>query len=133
MLTKILNQLYEYSNLCIDITFDDKLEMPGFSYIEEDLYGRIKPRIVLNQKLIPRDDNIIAHILAHEWGHHVLKHVFTNPKNLSKDDAQKKEDEADEYAAGFIQKYLYNTEPIVDFFKRHNPDYQERIKILMNI
>ena len=132
MLTKILNKLYEYSNVYLDVITDDKLEMPGFSYIEEDLYGRLKPIVVLNPKLFPRDENVIAHIVSHEWGHHVLKHVFTDPSKLSKEERQIREDEADKYASGFIKEFIYDVEPIVEYFKRHSPDYQDRIKILVN-
>ena len=53
MITKILNKLYEYSNCQIDIITDDKLDMVAYSYIDEDLYGKIKPMIVLNF-LIPK-------------------------------------------------------------------------------
>ena len=132
MLTKILNKLYEYSNIYLDVITDDKLQMPGFSYIEEDLYGRMKPLIVLNPTFFPKDENVIAHIVSHEWGHHVLKHVFTDPSKLSNDEKQKIEDEADKFASGFIKEYLYDVEPIVEYFKRHSPDYRERIKILVD-
>lgn len=131
MLTKVLNQLYQHSNIHLDIVMDEKLEMPGYSYIEEDLYGRLKPMLILNPRLIPRDDNVIAHIVAHEWGHHVLKHVFTDPSKISKEEKQKKEDEADKYASEFIKEYTYDIEPIVEYFKRHSPDFRERIQILV--
>ena len=130
MLNEILNKLYEYSNIHIDIITDDKLEMPGLSFIDEDLYGRIKPMIVLNPKLFPKEKNIMAHIVAHEWGHHYLRHVFTNPNTLSNLEKEKKEDEADEYAAKFIKEYAYDKTPINDYFKRHSPNYLTRIKIL---
>ena len=132
MITKIINKLYEYSNCYIEIITDEKLEIPAYSFIEEDLYGRIKPMIVLNPKLFPKEENILAHILAHEWGHHALKHVFTNPKNLSSKELEAKEDEADEYASKFIKEYMYDTTPIIDFFKRHSPNFNERINILLS-
>lgn len=131
MITPILNKLYEYSNCYIEIITDDKLQMPAYSFIDEDLYGKIKPMIVLNPKLFPKEENIVAHILAHEWGHHVLKHVFTNPNTLSIKEKESKEDEADEYASKFIKEFMYDTAPIIDFFKRHSPNCNERINILM--
>ena len=131
MLTAILNKLYEYSNIYIDIITDDNLKVPGFSYIDEDLYGRRKPMIVLNPKLFPREKNILAHIVAHEWGHHALKHVFTDPSTLNILEKEQKENEADEYASKFIKEYMYDIVPIIDYFKRHSPNFDARKKILL--
>ena len=48
-------------------------------YAEKDLYGRYTPVVLINSKLIPNNINIIAHILSHEWGHHVLRHMELEP------------------------------------------------------
>ena len=129
MLTKILNKLYEYSNIYIDVITDENLEIPGFSYIDEDLYGRMKPMIVLNPRLFPKEGNVLAHIIAHEWGHHVLKHVFTDPSTIT----SLEEAEADEYASNFIREFMYDTDPIIEYLKCYSPNYYDRIKLLLII
>ena len=53
MYTQILNQLYEYSNNYINIRDDRNLQIPAFSTIEKDLYGRYTPVVLINSKLIP--------------------------------------------------------------------------------
>ena len=105
------------SNIYIDIITDDNLKVPGFSYIDEDLYGRRKPMIVLNPKLFPREKNILAHIVAHEWGHHIHKHTSVNPIELTDEEKNKIELEADYYAFNFIKIYKYNITEIINYIK----------------
>ena len=62
MYNQILNQLYEYSNNCINVREDRNLQIPAFSTIEKDIYGRYIPVVLVNTKLIPNNINIIAHI-----------------------------------------------------------------------
>ena len=118
MYTQILNQLYEYSNNCITIREDRNLQIPAFSTIEKDLYGRYIPLVLINSKLIPNNINIIAHILAHEWGHHVLRHMndvellHIESKKEDFNTIQDKENEADLYAANFIKEYSYDVDDI---------------------
>lgn len=74
MLVDILNQLFEYSRSYINV-----LPIPAFSIIERDIYGRYTPTILINLSILPNDKNILAHILSHEWGHHMLKHLLMDP------------------------------------------------------
>ena len=134
----ILNKLFEYSNCYIEVRNDVNLPMPGFSYIEKDIHGRILPVIILNLLLIPNDSNVLAHIISHEWGHHILRHIeYTSTPNVMKQEnfaiKQQKENEADKYAANFIKKYSYNKEPIIAFFREHPYQLENRIAILNSI
>ena len=107
MLTNILNKLYEYSNIYIDILVDNKLKSASYSYIEEDNFGRIKPLITLNPNLFPRNENILAYILAHEWGKHYLKLVFMDQSKLSKLDKERNDKNVNEFANKFIKIYSF--------------------------
>ena len=133
-IVSISNKLYEHSNVWIEIHNDANLRIPGFSLIDKDLYGRYKPMIIINSELIPNDENIIAHILAHEWGHHVLQHIEHCPpppeKMPNSETRQLKENEADAYAADFVAKYKYDKDAIINFFREHPHDLENRIKIL---
>ena len=135
-IVSISNKLYEHSNIWIEIHNDANLRIPGFSLIDKDLYGRYKPMIIINSELIPNDENIIAHILAHEWGHHVNRHIELDPPTIENmpnfAERQSKENEADEYAARFIKENKFDTDPIINFFKRHPMDLENRINILNN-
>ncbi len=139
MYTQILNQLYEYSNNCITIREDRNLQIPAFSTIEKDLYGRYIPLVLINSKLIPNNINIIAHILAHEWGHHVLRHMndvellHIESKKEDFNTVQDKENEADLYAANFIKEYSYDVDDIKSFMREHPGDLENRLNILKSV
>tara|TARA_Y100000768_G_scaffold346843_1_gene294687 strand:- start:2566 stop:2997 length:432 start_codon:yes stop_codon:yes gene_type:complete len=134
MIDKILNQLFEFSNHFIVVKNDINLPMPGFSMIEEDIHYRLVPTTIINTRLIPQDDSVMAHILAHEWGHHVLEHIEHYPpssENMPDNTTrQLKENEADAYAAEFIKKYNYDKDSIIQFFREHPHDLENRISIL---
>ena len=56
----------------IRLIYDNKLQMPGLSFLDSnDL-----PCIVGNPDLIPDDENIQAHILSHEIGHIINKDMY---------------------------------------------------------
>ena len=135
MLVKILNKLLEYSNKYIVVKYDFNLQIPAFSFIDTDINDRFVPTIVLNPNNYPQDENVIAHILGHEWGHHVLGHIKV-PTDINRDYNEshilrdKKEDEADAYAAGFIKEFFYNKKPIIDFINNTSPYPSKRISIL---
>ena len=129
----IANKLFEYSNYFVDIRCDVYLPMPGLSLIEQDIHGLFKPIIVINPRLIPEDENVIAHIISHEWGHHVLRHIERFPSQESCESLQtrqQKENEADIYAAKFVKQFHYDIEPIIAFFEEHPIDIENRMKIL---
>ncbi len=136
LVVNIANQLFEYSNHFIEIRCDTSLPSPAFSLIEQDIHAHIKPIIVINPNFIPEDDNIIAHILGHEWGHHVLSHInkkhtlLQNSLKETSQQRQQKENEADAYAARFVKKFNYNLDTIIAFFREHPIDLENRIKIL---
>tara|TARA_B100001758_G_C18400292_1_gene608573 strand:+ start:553 stop:960 length:408 start_codon:yes stop_codon:yes gene_type:complete len=135
MLVQVLNQLFEYSNNYIAVREDMNLKIPAFSIIEKDIYGRHIPVILINQKLIPKNINIIAHILSHEWGHHILQHIQkTPPINMPEpEEIQIKENEADTYAAHFIKEYSYDKDDIINFMKDHPFDLDNRLNILCSV
>lgn len=137
MYNQILNQLYEYSNNCINVREDRNLQIPAFSTIEKDIYGRYIPVVLVNTKLIPNNINIIAHILSHEWGHHVLRHMDMEQSAVFKqediNDIQEKENEADLYAANFIKEYSYDIDHIKSFMKEHPGDLENRLHILQSV
>lgn len=137
MLNTILNQLFEYSNHYIEVRNDPNLQMPGFSCIEKDINQRFIPVILINLDLIPNQSEIIAHVIAHEWGHHVLRHIDLVPPLISqmptKNELQEKENEADTYAALFIKEFFYDKKPIEQFILDCNFDCNNRINILHSV
>lgn len=137
MLVDILNALFEYSNQYIEVRNDINLPMPAFSLIEQDIHGRFIPIILINLNLIPENENILAHILSHEWGHHISKHIELippPPHNMpTPQERQRKEDEADTYAAKFIKKYSYDKQTIIDFLHKHPFDLKNRLEILNSV
>ena len=130
---QIANRLFEYSNLFVEIRCDVGLPIPGLSLIEQDIHGLFRPIIVLNPTLIPEDENVIAHIISHEWGHHVLRHIERFPSRESSESIQirqQKENEADCYAAKFVKQFRYDLDSIIAFFEEHPIDIENRITIL---
>lgn len=138
MIVKILNKLLEYSDKYFVVRNDMNVPMPGYSFMDIDINHRFIPTILLNPNRFPNDENILAHILAHEWGHHVLGHIkipgLIDEKILKdKGDRDRKEDEADAYAAAFIKEYFYKKPPIIQYIKSISPNYDNRIEILNSI
>ena len=137
LIVRIANKLYEYSNQYIEIRCDNHLRTPGFSLIEKDIHGRLIPIIVVNPDILPCDENIVAHVISHEWGHHVCKHLLNRSKPMSEsmyfespETKWKKENEADAYAARFVSEHNYNIEAIADFFRSNPIDLDNRMRIL---
>ena len=138
MIVKILNKLLEYSDKYFVVRNDMNLPMPAYSFMDIDINNRFIPTVSLNPNLFPQDENVLAHILSHEWGHHVLGHIkipgMIDEKILKdKEDRDRKEDEADAYAAAFIKEYFYNKTPITEYIKSISPNYGNRIEILNSI
>ena len=86
--------------------------------------------------MFPNDKNVYAHILAHEWGHHVCNHILLEPPPMhlrpKPSEIQEKENEADLFAAKFIKKYNYNVEEIAHFMREHPHDLDNRLSILFS-
>ena len=61
-----------------------------------------------------------------------MKHLTIQPNLLTSEEREMIEDEADAYASEFIRRYDYDKEPIVNFFKKHSPNADNRINILEN-
>lgn len=134
-IVKVANQLFEMSNTFVEIRCDIGMPIPGFSLIEPDIHGLYRPIIVLNPTIIPDDTNVIAHILGHEWGHHVLRHIEPWTSNMAPESSnrrQEKENEADTYAAKFIKTYNYDIDAIIGFLREHPIDLDNRMQILLN-
>ena len=136
IINNIMNQLFDYSNHYIEVRNDINLNIPAFSIIETNMYGRNIPYILINLDLISEDKSVIAHILSHEWGHHVLRHlkptnVLKKEKNINNlDDRQQKENEADTYASKFIKDKSFRKDSIIKFMKEHPFDLENRLNIL---
>lgn len=134
IIVDVANQLFKYSNKFIKIRCDPQMPIPAFSFIEEDIHGLFQPIIIINPSLITDNASVIAHILAHEWGHHTLGHIL-HP-NVSRNERElehtrkRKENEADAYAAKFIKDHNYDINSIVFFIKQHPFDIENRLNIL---
>tara|TARA_X000000950_G_C13467748_1_gene478538 strand:- start:118 stop:594 length:477 start_codon:yes stop_codon:yes gene_type:complete len=134
-IVKVANQLFELSNTFVELRCDIGMPMLGYSFIEPDIHGLYRPVIVLNPRIIPDDCNVIAHILGHEWGHHVLRHIEPRTPNMAPEGSnrrQEKENEADAYAARFIKTYNYDIDAIISFLREHPFDLENRMQILLN-
>ena len=140
----IIDKLIEHSGHLFEIIYDNNLPMPGMSFIEKDFRNMNRNKIILNYNLIKNEKiSVIAHILSHEWGHHILKHTLVNPSLLSEYKLLDLEIEADIYAYNFIIKYNYNIKDIENYIKK-NFEYdiinfknkldlfEKRVNILIN-
>ena len=117
-LDSIIDNLVEYSNTLYEIEFDNNLPFPGFSLSLIDTRYQLRNKIILNHNLLKNlSISIIAHIIAHEWGHHIHKHTSVNPIELTDEEKNKIELEADYYAFNFIKIYKYNITEIINYIK----------------
>ena len=116
----IIDKLVNHSGCLFEIIYDSKLPMPGMSFVEKDFRGMNRYKVVLNYNLIKNESpSVIAHILSHEWGHHILKHTLVNPSLLSADRISETEIEADTYAYNFIIQNNYSIEDIQNYIKKN--------------
>ena len=115
----VIDKLFEHSGNLFEIIYDDNLLMPGMSFVSKDFRGINRYKIIINYNLIKDETiSVIAHILSHEWGHHILKHTIVDPSLLSNNEILEKEIEADTYAYNFIKKYNYNIDDIENYIKK---------------
>ena len=115
-LEEILDQLVEFTGKLFEIKIDENLQIPAFSLIENDFRGNPRNTILINDRLIPMNNkSILAHILAHEYGHHIYEHIKINPNHLNSKQLEHIENEADFYALMFIEKYNYDKDEIIKF------------------
>lgn len=115
-LEEILDQLVEFTGKLFEIKIDENLQIPAMSLIETDFRGNPRNTILINDRLIPMNNkSILAHILSHEYGHHIYEHVKINPTHLNPQQLEHIENEADFYALMFIEKYNYNKDEIIRF------------------
>jgi AAA+ ATPase superfamily predicted ATPase len=122
----IIDKLVNHSGYLFEIIYDNKLPMPGMSFIEKDFRGMNRYKVVINYDLVKNESSsVIAHILSHEWGHHILKHTLVNPSLLSAHRISETEIEADTYAYNFIIQNNYNIEDIQNYIKK-NFEYESR-------
>ena len=125
----ILSKLQVFSNVYINIIIDHNLEIPGLSYKDE--MGL--PIIRINLTKIPVCESTITHVLAHEYGHHVMNHLLDNPRYLSAKELEFREEEADRYAKSFLKDCKLNLEPVEQFIRTvsmNNKVMSQRLKIL---
>ena len=112
----ILEQLVEFSGKLFEIKENNSLQIPALSILETDFRGNLRNKIFVNFNLLPlTEPDILAHVLAHEYGHHIYNHVKINPLSLNQDQLDQAEYEADLYALLFIEKYNYNKKKIINF------------------
>ena len=115
-LEEILDELVEFTGKLFEIKIDSNLKFQHFSLIDIDFRGNPRNTILINDRLIPMNNkSILAHILAHEYGHHIYEHVKINPAFLNPPQLEHIENEADFYALMFIEKYNYNKDEIIKF------------------
>ena len=115
-LEDVLDELVEFSNKLFEVKIDNNLVIPAFSLIENDFRGNPRNVILINDRLIPMNNkSILAHILAHEYGHHIYEHIKINPSYLSAKQLEHIENEADFHALMFIEKYNYDKDEIIKF------------------
>lgn len=115
-LEEILDQLVEFTGKLFEIKIDENLQIPAMSLIETDFRGNPRNTILINDRLIPMNNkSILAHILSHEYGHHIYEHVKINPTHLNPQQLEHIENEADFYALMFIEKHNYNKDEIIRF------------------
>jgi hypothetical protein len=130
----IIDNLVEYSGNLFEIIYDDKLEIPGLSILIKDRFI-LRHKIILNYELIKNEDiSVIAHILSHEWGHHIYKHTYINPQTLSNEEKEKIELEADKYAYDFIKYYNYDLDKVIHYIKKNHINdinmFEKKVKFL---
>ena len=115
-LEEIVDRLVEFTDKLFEIKIDNNLHIPAFSLIDTDFRGNPRNTILINDKLIPMNNkSILAHILAHEYGHHIYEHVKINPNQLNSKQLEHIENEADFHALMFIEKYNYDKDEIIKF------------------
>jgi hypothetical protein len=107
----ISNELHDYTGKIVNLIVDDYLHIPALSYIDELGLNTIR----INLSIIPLSESVIAHIMSREYGHHILKHFETESYKLDSEELEKREDEADIFAAKFIKNNKYQQEPIEIF------------------
>ena len=130
----IIDQLVEYSGYLFEIKMDNLLPLIALSRIHYDHRNKPRNEIILNPTKIPMYDRaVLAHVLSHEWGHHLYNHVKIDPANLTSEQRVHIENEADFFASLFVNKYNYNKDSIIKYILESDldkPYIKSRISIL---
>lgn len=127
MIDFVINQLCNFTGRNdIKLKYDNCLHIPALS-----LNMNNESIIVVNKNLIPNNVPVIAHILSHEYGHHIYGHTYINPQLLNKSTIDNFENEADYHAHRFINEYHYDKSAIVRYlYLTKSPNLNTRLDIL---
>lgn len=109
--SKIYKELSKFSGMHFPVVFNQTFRWG------EAHYGGL---IILDYSTINKNNDILAFVFAHEWGHQALGHQpnLYNPTGSYwkvRTSVTQDEDEADFYAGKFIRKYNYNIKAIVKY------------------
>lgn len=112
----IYNQLKNYTGMDYPVLF-----VQTFNWGQAHNGGLI----FIDYSSLNKNVNILAFVLAHEWGHEALGHeaniYHPNGSGWQCSSDKEKEDEADDYAGKFMAKYGYNLDVVYSYL-RNLPD-----------
>ncbi len=107
----IYNQLREYSGMEFPVIFNQTFRW-GVAH-----HGGL---IILDYSTINKNEDILAFVFAHEWGHQALGHQANlyNPYGSTwkiRTSSTETEDEADFYAGKFLASYNYDVDVVYNY------------------
>lgn len=107
-LSQVLQQLHTFSGRHFHVFIQNRQDcQPGMAYPES--------HIIIDSKLLRQPIEVIAFVLAHEWGHQILNHPRMPPYTRSSQETSQREDDADRYAVSFHRYFGYSLAPVYFF------------------
>eukprot|EP00397_Hematodinium_sp_SG-2012_P017892 GEMP01018306.1.p1 GENE.GEMP01018306.1~~GEMP01018306.1.p1 ORF type:complete len:215 (+),score=27.44 GEMP01018306.1:33-677(+) len=130
-LKNVVAKLNREYGVCIDLILDTTLTFSAACTIRNLPNGDRRPVIYINLRKINTDEAVIAHVVAHEYGHVLRGHlcqIYTFPFVFQKGNARTMmELQADEFAGNFVCKAYRNIGPVL----RHIGGDPARKKVLL--